>query len=237
MTGTLGVSAKIASGRSTSPLRSPSASKRGAWTGIGRLHLPRVRLARRTLGLDLLRRLPDEHEGALGAGDAAFDHEQVPVGVYADDLVRAGGRALVAHLAGHAHALEHPRGVGGADGARLAHVHGPVRLRTAAELVALDQTLEALAFAGARHVDQLAGLEHLGGQILTLLEAVVVADLDHVPVRVDVRALEHSLQRRREPVFLDRPEGDAGRAVAVLLVGAQAEDLARARLEHRHRRH
>src|SRR5438128_8103400 len=35
MTGTFGVSAKIASGRSTSPLRSPRASKNGTCNGFG----------------------------------------------------------------------------------------------------------------------------------------------------------------------------------------------------------
>src|SRR5439155_6529713 len=73
MTGTLGFSSKIAVGRSTSPLRSPSASKYGACTDItqsprkiadfwGCSYFPRVRLAGRALGLELLGRLADEHE-------------------------------------------------------------------------------------------------------------------------------------------------------------------------------
>src|SRR5438045_1882111 len=66
-------------------------------------YLPRVRLAGRTLGLEPLGRLPDEHDGAFGAGDATFEHQQVALGVDADDLVGAGGRADVAHLARHAH--------------------------------------------------------------------------------------------------------------------------------------
>src|SRR6058998_2144528 len=215
MTGTLGFSSKIALGRSTSPLRSPRASKYGACTGILFLDLPRVRLARRALRLDLLGRLLDEHERPLRAGNAPPDHQEVAVGIHADDLVGAGGAALVAHLAGHAHALEDASRVRGADRPRLADVHRAVRLRAAAELVALDQALKALALARASHVDELTGLEDLGGDVLTLLEAVVVADLDHVSVRIQAGLLELAELGVVQLSFLDGEEGDAGGRVAV----------------------
>src|SRR5262249_19351703 len=125
----------------------------------------------------------------FGAGDTAFDEEEIPFGVDANDLVRAGGGALVAHLPGHAHALEDTCRVGGADGARLAHVHGAVRLRAAAELVALDQALEAFALAGACYVDEFAGLENVGGQVGAGFDAVVVADLHDMAVWLEVGLL------------------------------------------------
>ena len=52
---------------------------------------------------------PDLDDGALGAGDGAAQHQQVRVGVHLDDLEAALRDALVAHLAGPAHALEHAR--------------------------------------------------------------------------------------------------------------------------------
>src|SRR5207302_3790284 len=84
-----GFSLKIASGRSTSPLRSPSASKKGACMLAS--DLPRIGFARRALGLDLLGGLTDEDEGALRARHAAPDQEQVALRIDSHDSVRAGG--------------------------------------------------------------------------------------------------------------------------------------------------
>src|ERR1051325_186043 len=265
MTGMLGVSAKIASGRVTSPLRSPRASKKGTSSGLASLassvflardlaalvrvaaitrgprkigdflgcsYLPRVRLAGRAFRLDLLGQLANQHERALGSGHAAFDHDEVAIGVHANDLVGARGGALVAHLSRHPHALEHPRRVGRTDGARLADVHRAVALGAPAELVALDESLEALAHAGARDIDELPGREQVGLELLTGLDAGVVADLDDVPLRIDAGLLELPGSGVGELALLDGPEGDPDGAVAVLLLRAQAEHLARARLEH-----
>src|SRR5690348_5608497 len=229
MTGTFGFSLKIASGSSTSPLRSPSASKNGACMAV--LDLPRVRLARRTLGLDLLGRLLDEDQRAGGAGYASLDHDEVPFVVDPDDPVGPCGRALVAHLAGHAHALEHPGRIRGADGAGLPDVHRTVGLRAAAELVPLDEALEALALARAGDVDELAGLEDLGLELRALLDTVVVANLDHVAVRVKVCLLEHAKLTAAELCFLDRLEGDPDGLVAVFFRGSEPEDPARPGLE------
>src|SRR6266568_7211315 len=156
------------------------------------------------------------------------------LGIDAHHLVGAGGHALVAHLARHAHALEHAGGVGGADGAGLPDVHGTVRFRPAAELVALDEALEALAFASAGHVDELAGGEDLHLELLALLEAVVAADLDEVPVRVEAGLLEGAELGLRYAALGDRLECDPRGRVAVPLLRAQAEDAARARLPHGH---
>src|SRR2546427_380559 len=49
----------------------------------------------------------------------------------------------------------------------------------------LDEALKTLAFAGAGHVDELAGGEDLRLQLLTGLDSLVVADLDDVVMRVE----------------------------------------------------
>src|SRR5258708_1467258 len=106
---------------------------------LGRSYLSRVGLAGRTLGhLSWLGGLAVKNESALGTGHATLQPQQIAVRVDSNDLVGAGGDPLVAHLPCHAHALEHARGVCRADGAGLADVHGAVRFRAAAELVALD---------------------------------------------------------------------------------------------------
>src|SRR5436189_2914649 len=278
MTGTFGVSAKIASGRSTSPLRSPRASKNGTCNGFGSVascaflvrvsfdcvlvaaisrgphpgpprnrrfrgvgiiedflgcsYLPRVRLARGTLGLDLLGRLADQDQRAFCPRHTALEHQEVSLGVDPDHRIGARGGANVAHLAGHAHALEDAGGVGGADGAGLADVHRAVGLRAAAELVTLDETLETLAFAGRRHIDELTGGEDLGLELLSRLDTVVVADLDDVAVRVEVCLLELAEPRCVQPAFFHAPEGDAHGLVAVLLGGSQPEHPAGPGLEN-----
>src|ERR1700710_1398813 len=80
-----------------------------------------------------------------------------------------GGHRVGAHPAGHPHALEYAAGGGaGADGARLAVVLvGTVGGADAVEAVALHHTGVALALAGARPVDLVAGGEQLGAELLT----------------------------------------------------------------------
>src|SRR5439155_19984596 len=125
----------------------------------------RVRLACGALRLDLLGRLTHQHQRVLRSRYAALEHDQVPLGVDTHHLVGPGRRPHVPHLAGHTHTLEHTRRVGGADGARLADVHGAVRFWAAAEFMPLDETLEALALAGRGDVDQLAGREQIRLQL------------------------------------------------------------------------
>src|SRR5205807_3279683 len=206
------------------------------WFWLPASDLPRVRLARRTLGLDLLGRLPDENKRTLGAGHAALHHQQVPLGVHSYHLVGPFGRPHVAHLSRHAHALEDARGVGGADRARLADVHGAVALGPAAEAVALDQTLEALPLGGGGHVDQVAFAEEVGFELLSNLEAVVVADLDHVAQGIDAGLLEAARHRLGDALGVDLAEPDLGRRVTVLLDGAQADHAAGPRLQDGDRR-
>ena len=100
-------------------------------------------------------------QAALGAGHGALDQDQALLGVDRVHGEVLGGDGVGTHPAGHPDALEHATGGGaGADRARLAVVAvGTVGGADAVEAVPLHDTGEALALAGAGHVDDLAGLE------------------------------------------------------------------------------
>ena len=53
-------------------------------------------------------------------------------------------------------------------------------------------------------------------------------------MRVEVGLLEHAQPRLRDLLRVEWLEGDLGSLVAVLLLRAQVQRLARPRLEHRH---
>src|SRR5690606_7016541 len=98
-----------------------------------------------------------------------------------------GGDGVATHAARHAHALEHATRRGtGTDGARLAVVAvGTVRGTHTRKAVALHDTGEPLALAGAGDVDDLACGEGVDGQLLAhgVGRGVRGADLDHVAAR------------------------------------------------------
>src|SRR6185503_3468817 len=82
--------------------------------------------------------LPDHDQAAPGARQAALDQQEVLAGVGADDADLLGRDLLVAHVAGHAHALvDATWGRARADRAGLAMVVGAVGRGTAVEVVAL----------------------------------------------------------------------------------------------------
>src|SRR3954469_8497220 len=130
----------------------------------------------------------DLHCPALGARHGAAQQEQVLVGDHVDDGEALLGHALVAHLARAADSLEHAgRGGGRADRARGAHVVRAVGDGAAAEVVALDRALEALALRGAGDLDLLTDLERLDGDRLADGQlAGVVAELLDLAVRARV---------------------------------------------------
>src|SRR5262249_52456277 len=154
---------------------------------------------------------------------APVDEQQVSLRVDPQDLEALHGRPDTPHLAGHPDALEHPGGVRGADRARLPHVHRAVRLGAAAEAVALDETLEALALGRGGDVHQLTLREDLAGELLAGLQTLGAADLRDVPGRLDAGRLELAGLRLREPLRADRAERQPGGGVAVLLHRPEAE--------------
>src|SRR5690606_3011885 len=128
---------------------------------------------------------------------------------------------LTAHAAGHAQALEHPsrRGASTDRAGRAVLALDTVAGPQAVETMTLHHAGEALALRGSGHVDPLAGLEHIGGQLLArgVRLGVGRADLDDVPPRRHARLLEMALQRLVHLARVDHAEGDLHGRVTVLL--------------------
>ena len=137
-----------------------------------------------------------------------------------------GGHRVVTHAASHARALEHASRRGaGADRAGLAVVAvGTVRGADTVETVALHDTGEALALAGAGHVDLLTGSEQLGAELLTdgVGRGVSGADLDQVATRGHTSLGEVSGVGLVDLACLDLAEPDLD---GVLAIGLGLADL------------
>src|SRR4051812_23341030 len=98
-----------------------------------------------------------EDQPASGTGQAALDQQEVAVGVGADDADLLDGHPLIAHVAGHLEtAIDAAWRRAGADRPGRAVMVGPVGLRPAMEVVALDVAREALALRHASDVDEIA---------------------------------------------------------------------------------
>src|SRR3954453_16639407 len=177
---------------------------------------------------------PHLHDPVARPGGRAADEQQVVVHADVDDGQAALGDALGAHVARAANALEHARGRGArADRARRAHVVRAVARGPAAELVALDRALEALALADAGDLDLLAGRERVGGDGVAALElAGPVAELGEVLRRRRVGLAQVAELGLGQVLLLDRAERELDGLVAVALDRADARDRTGARLEH-----
>src|SRR5439155_284374 len=112
----------------------------------------------------------------------ALDQQQVFLGSDLMDDQAHLRDALPAHPAGHLDPLEHPRGRRRrADRARLADVVRAVRLRPSVEAVPLDRAREALPVRDAGHLDLLARLEGLDGDVLAHDELALTPQLEQAP--------------------------------------------------------
>jgi hypothetical protein len=107
------------------------------------------------------------------------------------------------------------------------------------EMMPLDATLEALTDAGARHVDLLAGLEHihlqLGADIDALAFAVGQAEFPQAAACLGIRLGEvagHGLGHARGAALAS---GHLQCTVAVGLDGLYLGDAVGIDLDHRHR--
>src|SRR4051795_13429068 len=174
------------------------------------------------------------HHAVARAGDGAADEQQVLGRTDVDDCDPALGDALVAHLPGQAHALEHARGRRArADRARRAHVVRAVALRARLEAVALDRALEALALRDARDLDLGADLEGLDGDRLADEQLTgLVAELHDVLHGRGVGLAQVAELGLRQVLLLGGAERELDGLVAVALQGADARHRARSRLEH-----
>src|SRR5690606_22205845 len=217
-TAMLGSMPNTSGSKSTVPFDVPSAANRGALISATGLH-----------------RLSHDYVGALGSGNGTTEQQQPALGVDSDHVEVEGRDPVVAHAAGHAHALEHPGGRGaGADrsgGAMLLVV--AVGSALAGEVVALHHTGEAFALGGAGDVRLLAGLEDVGdGELLADLERGGVGDpdLEEHPAGSDAGLGVVALQRLVHPVGLDLAEGDLDGRVPGLLRRLDLHDADRPRL-------
>src|SRR4051794_11246102 len=181
----------------------------------------------------------DLHGPTLRARHGAAQQEQVLVGDHVHHGETLLGHALVAHLARAADALEDAgRSRGGTDRARGAHVVRAVGDRSAAEVVPLHRSLEALALRGAGDLDGLALLESLDGhRVANLQLAGLVAELLDVAERRGVGLLEVAQLRLRQPLLAGAAEAELHGLVAVALMRADAGDVTRAGLDHGHTLH
>src|SRR3954451_6592669 len=177
---------------------------------------------------------PHLHHAVARPGDRAAHEQQVVALTDVDDGQPALGDALGAHVARAADALEHARGRGrGADRAGGAHVVRAVALGAAAEVVALDRALEALALADAGDLDLGAGLEGRGGHGVTDLQlAGLVAELDEVLHRRGVGLAQVAELSLGEVLLAHGAEGELDGLVAVAVDRADARHRAGAGLEH-----
>src|SRR5215210_3714006 len=131
----------------------------------------------------LITHLADPDDGVLATRHTAAHPELVVVGIDGDDLDVAHRGRLVAHLARHLLPFEDPGRVGGSPyGAWLPDVVRAMAHRAAGETVALDGSLEALAFGSGADVDPVADLEDIHPDRLAHL-AAHVPQLFQVPAR------------------------------------------------------
>src|ERR1051326_5472100 len=112
-------------------------------------------------------RFAHDDVGPGRAWDRTAQEQQVVVGVHANDFQVAGRHAIPAHAARGTHTLHDARGKRrGADRTGRPMEHRAVRRSAAAEVMPLDDALEAMAAADSDHVDALAVLEHAADQDL-----------------------------------------------------------------------
>src|SRR5699024_682374 len=175
----------------------------------------------------------------LAARDRTLDEQDAGLGVDLVDGQVLRGDAVLAHPAGHAHALEDPaRGGAATDRARTAvHGLGAVTGALAGEAVALHDTRVALALGGAGDVDDGAVGEHVHAHFLADLEGRGVGDpqLDQVPARGDPGLGVVAGDGLVDLARVDGAERQLHGLVAVPLCGAHLGHHARPRLDDGHR--
>src|SRR5918993_2877654 len=181
-------------------------------------------------------RLANHHDAVRPARHGAFDEQQVVLRIDAQHLQVAHRYAIAAHVSRHAHALDDTRGERrSADRAGCTVEHRAVAHAAAAEVMPLDDALEALAAAGADHVDALAVSEHR--------HVDGVARLRRLTAGLDLQLAAHA--RRGHASLLEVPcgrlvlfrrlrldETELHRFVAVVVDRLHLRDDARAGLEH-----
>src|SRR5215210_2393349 len=180
----------------------------------------------------LIAHLPDPDDGVLAARNTTAHPELVVVGVAGDDLDVTHRGRLAAHLARHLLSPEDPGRVSGRpDGAWLPDVVRAVAHGAPGETVALDGSLETLAFGRGADVDPVAYLEDIHPDALANL-AAHVPQLLQVPARWRIELGERASPGLVDPAGLGCPEADLYGRVAILLGGADRRDEVRLHLDY-----
>ena len=179
----------------------------------------------------------DRDDATVRTRNRALDEQHVALGVGVDDFEVERGDLLVAHVSGHALALEHTAGEGaGADRAGHAvRTVNTVAFAHAPEVVALHDTGETLASAGAGHVDPSAGSDRLDGDLLAEFETVdrIEPQFDEPFAGLDTSLLEVAGVRLVELLGVSVPIGHLQRGVSVSLVGLDLDDTHGFDTDHR----
>src|SRR5690242_8650178 len=174
----------------------------------------------------------------LGAGHGAFDQNQaaLDVGLHHAQIER--GDAIDAHMAGHLLVLPGLAGVLAAAGrtdraVRDRHaVGGP----QTAEIPALHAAGKTLADRGAGHVYELANHEMVGLDFRADRNQRVLGDAEFrdLALRLDLGDGELASLGLRHVDRLAASRAELQRDIAVLVLGAVAQHLAVAQLQHGH---
>ena len=222
--------------RAASSARTDSCSERAVEAGAEGGLVERDRLARAAAEHgSVSHRCAPPRSRCAGPGTEPRTNSRFSLGAHLDDLEAALGDALVAHLAGAADALEDARGRRrGADRARGADVVRAVAGGAAAEAVALDRALEALALGDAGDLDALAGLEHATRRRSRrrARPVALAAELDEVAQRRRVGLREVAELGLGQRLLAHAAEGELDGVVAVALARADRGHVAGAGLEH-----
>src|ERR1017187_3786259 len=108
-----------------------------------------------------LLRLHDYQISTLRPRNTAFHHQQILFFVHTQHPQVALRHARMTHVSRHAHSLEHARRKRRRTNRTRNLKHRAVRLRTAGEMMPLNDTLEAFALAHSHDVDKLFAFEYL----------------------------------------------------------------------------
>src|SRR5258708_25013386 len=203
---------------------------------VGELELAGLRHAVRQL---LLHRIAHRDPAAFDAGHRAFDQDEAALYVGLHDLEVERGHPVDAEMTGHFLVREGLAGVWAAAGRadRAVRDRHAVACPQAGEIPALHAAGKALAGRRAGDVDILADHEMIGRDLGADRDQRIVVDpkFGELALRLDLGDGEVAAVGLGGSLHLALAGAELERGVAILVLGAVADDLAITEAEHRHR--
>src|SRR6185437_7423520 len=194
---------------------------------------------RRFLRQLLLHGIAHRDPAALGARHRALDQDEAALDIGLHDLEIERRHPIDAHVARHLLVLEGLARILTAAGRtdRTVRDRHAVRCTQAAEIPALHAAGKALADRRAANVHELPDHEMIGGDLGANRDQRIVghAEFGKLALRLDLGLREEAAVRLDHVVGTTRASTELQRDVAVLVLGAMADDLTRAEAQHRHR--